>query len=325
MAAPAGVVKAIPALYCPVVVAARHRSTIARLSTAGAGAGVLRAELAVLSATTPLSVGLVVAAFASWWRSPASLGPLPSSPMTPVALAAGAVVLAMGPLAAFAHARDRRTRLIEDRFPDFLRDLNESNRAGMTMAQAVRVVARGDYGRLTPEVRRMADQVSWGVAFEEAFRLLGERVGTPVVTRAIALVTKATRAGGNVADVLAAAARDTREIHALDRERRSNMTLYVIIVYLASGVFLGVIAALQGLLIPSVLSATGDAGGSLGGISVGGSIDLQEFRFAFFGIGLVQALGSGLVAGVMSEGSVAAGMKHATILTAVSALVLGVV
>jgi flagellar protein FlaJ len=138
-------------------------------------------------------------------------------------------------------------------------------------------------------------------------------------------MNKATAAGGNVKDVLAAAARDAREIAAMEADRRGGMALYVIVIYVAFGVFLGVVAALQGLLVPSLLlSTSGVAGGSLAGMQVGGRLAIDDFRFIYFGVGLVQAIGSGIMAGVMSEGSLGAGLKHSAILVALTILSLGI-
>ena len=99
------------------------------------------------------------------------------------------------------------------------------------------------------------------------------------------------------------------------------MTLYVIVVYVAFGVFLAVTAALQNLLIPSVLGSTQSIGSNLGsGFAVSHSMTLTDFRYVYFGVGLVQAIGSGMVAGVMSEGNLQAGLKHASILVLLAIL-----
>lgn len=285
--------------------------------------GIASSEFASIMLTAPLAALLSVAAFLHW----ATVVPflrLPEDAITPLVMACLAVLLAGAPMAYFGWLRERGVRAIEERFPDFLRDLNESYAAGMTMAQAIRVAARGDYGRLNPEIRRMAHQVSWGTSFPDALRMFGDRLGTPLVSRAVALINKATAAGGNVRDVLAAAARDAREVEALNADRRAGMALYVIVIYVAFAVFLAVVGALQGLLVPSLLQSTaGVPGGNIGGLSVGGHLAIDDFRFIYFGVGLVQAMGSGVVAGVMSEGSIGAGLKHAVILVAATVLFLG--
>ena len=49
-----------------------------------------------------------------------------------------------------------RVRKIDDRFPDFVRDLAESRRAGMTFTKAIIYASKGNYGLLTPEIQNIA-------------------------------------------------------------------------------------------------------------------------------------------------------------------------
>ena len=281
-------------------------------------------EFIALLFTIPLALVMSLMAIAGWAGAFQLVGL--DSPNTPTVMAGAAMVVACLPLAVFATRRAHNIRLIEQRFPDFLRDLNESNSAGLTMAQAVRVAAKGDYGRLNPEIRRMANQISWGSSFPDALRMFSERIDTPLIHRAVSLIIKATQAGGNVKDVLAAAARDARELKSLEQERRGGMVLYVVVIYVAFGVFLAVVAALQGLLIPAVLASTQAAAGA-GGFSLIGisqTLTIQDFHYIYYGVGLVQAIGSGFMAGVMSEGTLEAGLKHTVVLVAFTVLILGI-
>lgn len=281
-------------------------------------------ELRGLVASLPVAGGLLALAFLGWQGIVDGVGAWRFDAMTPPLLAALAVLAACTPMGWFSYVRERHVRQLEERFPDFLRDLNESYGAGLTMAQAIRVAARGDYGRLNPEIKRMANQVSWGTPFHDALTMFADRVETPIVTRAVALINKATRAGGNTKDVLAAAARDAREIKSLQNERKLSMTLYVIVIYVAFGVFLGVVAALQGLLVPALLQTTQGTGASgIAGLAVAGNVTHMDFRLIYFGVGMVQAIGSGIVAGVMAEGGYAAGLKHATVLVVLTVVALG--
>lgn len=282
-------------------------------------------EFISLLVTVPAALAMSLLSIAMWAGVLLPLGL--ESPRLPTLLAGAALVVACLPLAVFSTRRASTTRNIEQRFPDLLRDLNESHSAGLTMAQAVRVAARGDYGRLNPEVRRMANQVSWGASFPDALRKFSERIDTPLVHRTVALIVKATQAGGHVKDVLAAAARDAREIKALESERRGGMVLYVIVVYVAFAVFLAVVAALQGLLIPAILTSTqgaAGAGAAFSTIGINQSLTVDDFHFIYYGVGMVQAVGSGIVAGVMSEGTLQAGLKHTVVLVGITVLVLGI-
>lgn len=318
-------VSIVTALIMAAVAAKRSPESLRRARGPGSDRTYAAWEFGAVCVTAPLAVALAFLAFAAWAQWVPLPGAMATDPMVPPVIAALAVLVSTGPVAYFSLVRARHDRAVEERFPDLLRDLNESYAAGMTMAQSIRVASRGDYGRLNPEIRRMAHQLSWGTTFPDALRLFSERVGTPLVTRAVSLIIKATQAGGNVKDVLAAAARDSREIKALEADRRLSMALYVIVIYVAFGVFLGVTAALQGLLIPSVLGSTGQISGSgVAALNVQSGLTMVDFQFVFFGVGIIQALGSGIVAGVMSEGNIAAGLKHSAIMVAITALVLGV-
>lgn len=68
-----------------------------------------------------------------------------------------------GPYGFYQSSRRKKIQDIEKRLPEFLRDVAEAGRFGMTLAQAVKVASRGRYGKLTPEIRRMAAQIDWGV------------------------------------------------------------------------------------------------------------------------------------------------------------------
>lgn len=229
-----------------------------------------------------------------------------------------AILVGLGPYGIYHNREKSRVAAIDQRFPDFLRDLAENKRAGMTLTQAVVTSAKGAYGELTSEIRKMAAQIEWGVSFNEALTRFGNRVKTPMVGRASSLIVQANEAGGNVVDVLTAAANDSREIQLLLRERRTSMSIYVMIIYVSFFVFLAVIWILTAQFVPEVAKAVrGASGATVGGLTFR-AFDVQAFNDVFFHGALVQGLGGGLVAGVMEEGRPIAGLKHAFIMIVIS-------
>lgn len=244
--------------------------------------------------------------------APAFLPPIPAG-FGGIDLVGVALVLALAPYGIHAALEDRRNRRLEAQFPDFLTDMAANRRAGFTLADSVRLCANSDYGPLTPEIERMASQLSWNIPFEEALERFAKRVDTPLVSRSITLVLEAERTGGYITDVLEAVARDAREIKRLDRERRLSMRMYTIVMYIAFLVFLGVVAVLQAQLLPQLVTATQAAEGGAGALSqlAGSDITLQQHRTFFYVATLVQALGSGSMAGMMSRGKIAPGLLHA--------------
>ena len=95
------------------------------------------------------------------------------------------------------------------------------------MTVAVQTLATSEYGALNDEVKKMSDQLSWGIKFSDVILQFAERVGTPLVKRAISLISEADRAGGKISDILVTAANDSREIKFLEGERKRAIGSYI--------------------------------------------------------------------------------------------------
>ncbi len=232
------------------------------------------------------------------------------------------VLVALGPYGFYAANRHKRIRMMEDRFPDFLRDLASSHKGGLTLYASVEVAARGDYGSLTPEVRKMADQLSWHVPFEEALERFAERVQTPLVVRAVNLILEASRSGGSTTEVLVAAARDAREIKNLENDRRLSMSVYTIVIYVTFFVFLLVASILYDQFIPQILKSAEEAA-ALGSTNVGNAdfginVTLDDYRVFYFTAAIVQGIGDGILAGMMGSGRAVLGLRHSFLMVLIA-------
>lgn len=209
----------------------------------------------------------------------------------------------------------RKIYKIDSIFPDFVRDLAESRRAGMTFTKAVLFASKGNYGILTPEIQKISQQVSWGSSVTDALIAFSERVNTKSIKRTVSLIIEASKSGGNVADVIDVAAKDAREIKMLEAERKANMASYIVVIYVGAFVFLAIIAILCASFLPSI---TGSNAGGLQGALGGGSIRMEDVQPIFYYATLVQGVGSGLVAGVFEDGKFSSSVKHVFVLVLVS-------
>lgn len=205
--------------------------------------------------------------------------------------------------------RARKISKIDAIFPDFIRDVAESRRAGMTFTKAILFASKGNYGLLTPEIQKIAQQVSWGGNINDALRAFAQRVNTKSIQRTINLIIEASASGGNVADVLDVAAKDAREIKMLEAERKTNMMSYVVVIYVGIFVFLAVIMILLTSFIPAMVGTEGSQ--SMQGIMGGGSMaSRQQISTVFYLACIIQAFGSALVAGVFENGRYSSSVKH---------------
>jgi flagellar protein FlaJ len=236
-----------------------------------------------------------------------------------------AALFATGIYGIYEFFRLRKIRKIDNRFPDFVRDLAEARRAGMTFTKAIMYSAKGNYGLLTPEIKKISMQISWGSSVDNALNSFAKRVNTKLIRRTISLIIEASRSGGNVADVLDAASKDARELKLIESERRAGMLSYVAIIYVGMFVFLVIIIVLSKSLLPNMLSDEAlMAGGGAVGLG-GGGITTSAVTAVFFTAALVQSFGMGLVTGVFEEGNMTSGVKHIFVMLLICWLVFKIV
>jgi archaeal flagellar protein FlaJ len=225
------------------------------------------------------------------------------------------LLAAMAPYGFLRSQELSRVEKIEERLPDFLRDVAEAGRFGMTLPDAIIVASKGRYGLLTEEIKKMASQLEWGVPVATALRLFEERVPTPLVQRVVSIVTRANEAGGNVADVLTMVAHDTREAQLQVKAREITMLTYLTVIYISFGVFLVTIYIMAAIFLPDMITAgAGVANSSLsgqGGLTLAFALVPQLF-LAFFVAVIAHAVGDGVMAGILQKGQIAYGLQHAT-------------
>ncbi|MEA3202316.1 MAG: archaeal flagellar protein FlaJ [Thermoplasmata archaeon] len=270
----------------------------------------------------PIAISLGLAAGAAVMLSGALTlaGRIGARPTRGLDLIALGFLLAASPLAFVVWAKRRRARGMDERLPDFLTDVASLHKAGLPLQESVTAAAEGSYGPLDPAVRAAADQVRWNLPVLAVLENLRRRIGTPLATRTFTVVIEAGRTGGNVPEVLEIAAQNARATVQMKQQRARAMSLYTIITYVASLVFVGVALAMQTVFVPRMIAAFGATGSAGHGIGLASALpDADSFRTMFYVGALVQAAGNGIIGGVMSEGSPGAGLRHSCVMVAICA------
>jgi flagellar protein FlaJ len=241
----------------------------------------------------------------------------------------------IGPVGFYLNAEQSRIKEVERRLPEFLRDIAESGRFGMTLAASIQAAAKGKYGPLTPAIQRMSYQISWGISATEALRLFKEALSTPLVNRVCGVVIKAASAGGNVSDVLTLVSNDTKEQQYGEDERRISMLTYIVVIYVAFFVFLATVLILNFVFIPQMESvitnksaSQATTGGaeiqSTGGMNMAGltTENVNAVKELYIAAAIIHGLGDGIVAGVLDTGKIANGMRHSFLMVIVAYVAL---
>jgi flagellar protein FlaJ len=235
-----------------------------------------------------------------------------------------ATIVALGAYAVVYEIGKRRRRALENAVPDVLDRMASVNEAGMTVVESIARVSDDDLGPLEEEFQRTYRDIQWGASASRALRRLDARAGIPSITRAVTLVTNAMAASGDVAPVLRIAADEAEQSRRLRRERRQEMLTYLMVIYVSFFVFLGIVAALTVAFIPAIneaaagAQAAASAGVSTGPLSGLRDVNTEAYSLLFFHVTVIQAACSGLVAGMLGEGDLRDGAKHATLLLVVA-------
>lgn len=225
------------------------------------------------------------------------------------------IILVLGPILTIRYYQFAVRGEYEDRFPDFLRDIVEGVRSGMSLPQSIQNAAGNDYGRLSPKVNAMSAKLEWGIPFDKVLRDFAEETDSQIIRRAVNTIIQTYESGGNVSEVLETVGKNIKEIKQLERERESELYGEVLTGYLVYFIFIGVLIALINYLVPS-LSFSGDIGPLSGGTGQSTSALINQYRPVFRNLVVIQAVFSGLVIGKLSEGELRAGAKHVAVLLA---------
>jgi flagellar protein FlaJ len=212
---------------------------------------------------------------------------------------------AISPIASLNYVDYRWRKDVDKHLPDLFRSIVQAQEVGMTLPKALEEAAKRDYGPLTPELRKMTVQISWGSSFEEALLAFARRVDTMLTQRTVPIIIEASRSGGRVEKVFDPMGKFIQTTLLLENERKAQTRPYIAIIYVALFVFLFTIVLLFKTFLTSV------EGVPLLEAPTMAPADLQR---TFFHLTIIQGFFSGLVAGKMGEGSISAGLKHSLIM-----------
>ncbi len=254
------------------------------------------------------------------------------------------LVIGVIPYVILSYFDYEKIRAVEDQLPLFLLDLAETQKAGMGFPDALKMAAKTDYGKLSPEIIKMNNQLSWGIPLQEVLRRFSKRMSkSNSIRRVIGIINEAYISGGDVVRTMEAIAEDIVTVNEVEKERKSMMFQHVIVMYAIYFIFIGIIIGLSKTLIP-MLELNVEAA-SMGGIMTFQdpcttciasshiyciSCKIYGFVCEMFNLGVgascyynalflimatVQGIFTGLVSGQIGENSITAGFKHSLIMT----------
>ena len=240
----------------------------------------------------------------------------------------GMMVLVI-PLAMQHMKEKRRMDNIDRNLPFFLLALSGAVKSGQNLIRALEGSADRNIGMLTPELKNLRANLSWGMPIHEAFDIFTDRVGTRMARRVMTLLSLALDIGGDVADTLDIIQKHVTEMANVEKERKAALQPYIFTIYISFAVFLGITIILVTQFFVEIENVQESLKASLEGKDIGGAasigsfgailgISVAELNTVIFHMTLVEAVFGGLAAGKIGESSIVAGIKHVVILVVIA-------
>jgi len=214
----------------------------------------------------------------------------------------------------------QRKDSIDRNLPLFLLALSSAVQSGANLIRAIEQTADRNMGALTPELKNLRANISWGLPMEEAFENFAQRTGTKMSKRVVILLEMALKIGGDIRSNLEMIQKHVTELQNIEKERKSSLAPYTYTIYISFAVFLGISVILSSQFFSEfevvqemILDTPGAAEGG-GTFSAIATLDLEALNTILFNMAIIEAVFGGLAAGKIGGGSYVGGIKHIVVM-----------
>ncbi|MDH7477332.1 MAG: type II secretion system F family protein [Candidatus Bathyarchaeota archaeon] len=226
----------------------------------------------------------------------------------PVAIAISLFV-ATAPAAVVNSRLSKKKASIEQGINSFLRDLTEVRKTGLSPEKCVESLANRDYGEFSKELRKISSEISWGVPVRKVIMDFVKRMRSWMAQIVMFLLVETIDVGGGTIAMIESLARFNNLTQEVEKEKKMAVRPYILMPYFAAI-----------LLVATTTMMIGFTSGTLGVAETGQKKDLTPLIMTFTTSCIFHSYLIGIVAGKISEESVAAGFKHAAVLVIIAVL-----
>ncbi len=241
-----------------------------------------------------------------------------------------AILIGIVPLTLLQLKEIKRRDSIDRNLPLFLLALVSAVQSGANLIRAIEQTADRNMGSLTPELKNLRANITWGIPIEDAFENFAERTGTRMARRVVVLLEMAIKIGGDITSNLEMIQKYVTELQNLEKERKSSLQPYTYTIYISFVVFIGIAVILSTQffseiqVVQDLLIDTPTTGGTGGVFSALRDMDLKQLDSILFNMAIIEAVFGGLAAGKIGSGSYVAGIKHIVIMVIIAIIAFNV-
>ena len=220
----------------------------------------------------------------------------------------------------------QRRDSIDKNLPLFLLALSSAVQSGANLIRAIETTADRNMGALTPELKNLRANISWGMPIEEAFENFANKMGTKISRRVVVLLEMALKIGGDIRSNLEMIQKHVTELQNLEKERKSSLAPYTFTIYISFAVFIGIAVILSSQFfsefekVQELLVDTPGASPEGAMFSSIASMDIEALNTILFNMAIIEAVFGGLAAGKIGAGSYVAGIKHIIVMIVIAVI-----
>ena len=229
----------------------------------------------------------------------------------PVAIAL-ALFIATAPAAIVNSRLSKKKNSIELGINSFLRDLTEVRKTGLSPEKCIESLSNRDYGEFKSELRKISSEISWGVPVKKVIMDFIKRTRSWMTQIVMFLLVETIDVGGGTIAMIESLARFNNLTHEVEKEKKMAVRPYIMMPYFAAILLVATTTMMIGFTQGTLGVGTPD--------QPGGGKDLSGMITTFVTSCIFHSYLIGLVAGKISEESIAAGFKHASLLVIIAVI-----
>ncbi|MGD8545648.1 MAG: type II secretion system F family protein [Candidatus Bathyarchaeota archaeon] len=220
----------------------------------------------------------------------------------PVAIAIALFVATAPAAVVYGRIAGKRASM-EKGINNFLRDLTETRKTGLSPEKCIESLSERDYGAFSKELRKMSSEISWGIPLRKVIMDFLKSTKSWMTQVIMFLLVETIDVGGGTISMVESLARFNNLTHEVDKEKKMTVRPYILMPYFAAI-----------LLVATTTMILGFTAGTLGVAESTTAQDLSPMVTTFTTSAIFHSYLIGLVGGKISEESIAAGFKHSALL-----------
>jgi len=224
----------------------------------------------------------------------------------PVALALG-LFISVAPAAVVHGKLSSKKTSTEQGVNSFLRDLTEVRKTGLSPEKCIESLSHREYGVFSKELRKISSEISWGIPLKKVMMDFISRTKSWMTQIVMFLLVETVDVGGGTIEMIESLARFNNLTQEVEKEKKSSTRPYIMMPYFAAL-----------LLVVTTSMMLGFTTGTIGVAGATPPANMDWIRQIFMTSAIFYSYMLGIVAGKISEESIAAGFKHAAILVVIS-------